>query len=640
MAFQANRKNGALLLKIFENGSMIEQFYIDLFNKIKSNDYAVKSLTRIIAKDTLDTPENRKIINDYLMSGLRYSATKGMKRILQIHEFTDMEIQAMVPEEFADFNAWIVLGCPRSTDIDVAVFVGESDHLNGMTKPLSISAMNRLRQELKDCGYDLSRGLDINPIYVDPASKTIIASYKGGSETQNIINATWKYHTQQYVESPDLPSLALPKALVLHPMNDIEFSDAEINNKLRAFAKYVLECAEDICLDYQAFRPIKTAWFNDSGDRMIREMRQILNYIEYNPDKIINTHLCIKRWHDRFKALTMKLLQILLLFSDQPIVYTKKELYESVDKIFENYDSDVIQRFRDCASWYLFRGTMGKFDAEFFPLLIKKYCEFSEMFLNEEDTTIQTIDEQTINQNLIESKGIIGNFIRLFIESPIYYSKEFEEKWNQWANDSKVNSQFIIKSSDPVTFYDKYSQTLSEKIIKVFEQCFIFMDQRSREWLDCLENKFECGNNQGTISNNFQGKYNLIRGAFLEIMAMHFFDPKIIGLDNFKPWFLGFIVENNVKGAKGFAPDMILISDTNDNVPEFILVEIKGLKTLKRNCDYYRGFDLASRQIKSGKDILGKFLKPHELRIDRGLIILCCIEDGEFKMKMQIVPIK
>ncbi len=375
-----------MILKIFEEGLMIEQFYDDLFNKLKNDDYVVKSLAKIIDQSQPpNTVENIKKINEYLISGLKYSLVKGMKRVMQIHQFTNTEIQKMIPDQqCADFDSWVVIGCPRSTDIDVIVFVRDTDHSNGQTKQLSASAMDRLFRELKDCGYDMTKKLDINPVYVDPTQKNITSSFKGGIETQNIINATWMHHKQQMheMESGSSSCIYLPKALVLHPMVNIEITEHEINNKLRAFAKYVLDHAEDICIDYANFRPIKMIWYTESANRMICEMKNVLQWIEYKPCKIIGSNLCVKIWHDRYKALTMKLLQIMLIYIDHPMIYTKNELCESVDIIFETFDSNIKKRYKECAFWYLFRGTEGKFDPDFFPVLISKYCDFSDIFLS------------------------------------------------------------------------------------------------------------------------------------------------------------------------------------------------------------------------------------------------------------------
>src|SRR5690606_27306557 len=107
--------------------------------------------------------KNREIINQHLIDCLKHSSIKSMRRIMHIHQFTENKIQHMIPDRHSDFDSWLVIGCPRSRDIDVVVFVRESDHSNGQTKPLSIDAMIRLHKELEECGYDLTRELDINP---------------------------------------------------------------------------------------------------------------------------------------------------------------------------------------------------------------------------------------------------------------------------------------------------------------------------------------------------------------------------------------------------------------------------------------------------------------------------------------------
>jgi hypothetical protein len=115
--------------------------------------------------------------------------------------------------------------------------------------------------------------------------------------------------------------------------------------------------------------------------------------------------------------------------------------------------------------------------------------------------------------------------LSLFFESPKIFTEEFETLWIRKYGSAGINLQFRIPCSDEKNFYDDY-KNLDPDVLCIFKQCFIFVDQRSPEWLFMLSTKFVCENNGGVIDKTtFQGPYNLIRGATIELLAMHLFDP-------------------------------------------------------------------------------------------------------------------
>ena len=133
----------------------------------------------------------------------------------------------------------------------------------------------------------------------------------------------------------------------------------------------------------------------------------------------------------------------------------------------------------------------------------------------------------------------------------------------------------------------------------------------------------------------------MIRGAIYENYAIKLFEKILndIGLTGYQTHTLGFIVDGDYKGSAGFAPDLIAIGRTPHGILEFILIEIKGIKYLKRNTDYYRGLDLATKQIKSGSAILSAQLTPDQLIIQRGYVVLCCIEQDLFNMEIHQITL-
>lgn len=638
------KKHAKQLANIIRSGHMIEEFYAKLFEMFDKNVPIVRDIKRIfeekikihIKENNLTLEIKKTIINDELVKCLRSSPVKGIRKINQVYQFTEQEICTIMINEFSDFDSFIVMGCPESTDIDVVCFVRKQDINNGLTKELLPSSYNRLLSELKKLGYEFTSDmLDINCVYVDPNTKTIMASSKGGTETQNIINATWSFHQQVMILNEESKTF-IPQALELHPMNDITFTDEEIDNKIRAFAKYALDYAEDSCRNYNELRLFKNELYANGRECMMTFMKQYLNWVVYDPSMLKENGLNLIKWHDRFKALTMKLIQIILIWHHDKSIYIKRDLAESVKEIYSDHHN--INNLVSCANWYLFRGRLGEFDKDLFPSLVNTYLNIIAEFNDVRKPMVQSYNCVDILKKHTEDaivRCVTPNMMKLFFESPEIVSPEFEQEWKTTYPDESINSLFVLQSSNENEFYDYY-QNASKHLLDMFKKCFIFVDQRTPEWLDILQNKFICGTNSGSINiATFQGYYNLIRGAIIEMLAIDLFDFTQIGLNNFVKWNVGFIVEEDKKGAHGFAPDMLLISSStnlNDSTQiELILVEIKGLKTLRHNSSYYRGLHLATNQIQSAKTILGN---AESFICKRGIILLCSVEESEFKIEV------
>jgi len=224
-----------------------------------------------------------------------------------------------------------------------------------------------------------------------------------------------------------------------------------------------------------------------------------------------------------------------------------------------------------------------------------------------------------------------------FITSPIECTEEFEKQWMERHTNAPINDLLQIKSTDEKTFFETYADA-DTAVLTAFRRCFIFMDQRSPEWLIAL-NKFVCGNNSANIGTAFQSKYNLIRGAVIELLVMQLLSDSVLGdlgFEGYQKYTLGFIVDENVPGSRGFAPDLVLIGRTALGIFELVLIEIKGLKSLRRNSDYYRGLELATKQIHSGRKILSKHVSHEQLIIQRGVVALCSIENNRLSLETHV----
>lgn len=621
-----SKKDGPLIYEIIAQNAMIDEFYDELINKIKTNSSCVMDIMKdIIVSHSIDfhnvMPDYIKVIktvtNAFLLKTLKYSMSRGIAKINNIYNFTDSDIELILPTYFSEFDSFVVIGCPMSTDIDVIAFVRHCDHADAKVKSLSNKSYQRLQICLTGLGYDISVGIDLNLIYIDPQTQMITASTKGDIETQNIINATWIHHKQIMNDESTLPF-----ALVLHPVRNVEFTPDVLRQRLRTMAKYILDYAEDIVLDYKSFRPIKMTLYSGGGNKMMSFVKDICKYLSANPSVI---------WHDRFKSIIMKIIQIIMIYKHNRCVYTKIELAESMNDI----------NFIDGALWYLFRGKKGIYDPLLLPYLMIQYGIIVDKVLTQDNIIIQIYDQQVMEQSVTTHstypdcmKDMV--LLRNFINHPIKYSQEFEQLWLSTYYQAAINEMFPIKSSNPVEFKKTYIGF--PDAMRVFDQCIIWIDQRSPDWLHRLKNKYKCGKCSKVIENTFDARYNLIRGSIIEQLCMHLFDPKSIkGFERATKWITGFIVEADQIGAYGFAPDLFLMIDSNP--PEFVLVEIKAMKSSNINSDYYRSIDLASSQVKSGKEILSKFLTNDQLTMNKGIIIICCIENNVLEMKVHIIDI-
>src|SRR5579872_4971946 len=339
MAARLSGRHGNLIKEIITNNAMIPEFYQSLAQKIHQKDVRVMDIVKMLHREKciivfdidnqyLSLTDNaRQLCDAFLLRCLNNSVTRGINKITCIYDFTDDDIQNMLPNEFSDYDSWIKFGCPKSTDHDIVAFVPKQYQSNGQIKPLSNTALKRLESEMSMLGFDMSKEIDLSLVYVDPDTQTISASSKCGPETQNIILDTWMNHSQLLNEN------GIPLALALHPMQYYEPTHEDLFIKLRMFAKYLLDYAEDICgNNYAALRPLKKEAYAKNGNHMMRFIADAINYVITDPTIVYKTFSAEKivLWHSRYKAMVMKLIQIIMQFQQNRAIYTKAELAQNL----------------------------------------------------------------------------------------------------------------------------------------------------------------------------------------------------------------------------------------------------------------------------------------------------------------------
>lgn len=517
---------------------------------------------------------------EHLIEGLSNKSTiiGTFNLINRYIKLSDEVLEEICKELFSTMISFCVFGCPDSTDIDVVVVVDKQS--NGDPRPLLTSEYGRLVEELTELGYDLDvRSLDYNLIVINPDEKRIIASTKGGDETQNMVNLTHMFHKQMY------------------PHPDMAMVKVKMSDKLRAFSKYVLNYLEYIVEDYQGLRERKKEVYREG-------VESIMAYVDtLQPLFIVQSDQ--KRWFNTMKAIVMKYCQMVLLNSDI-LLYTKAEICDAMRSI----TPDVV----DGIEWFMFRGKRGTFNSNTIPTLHRYYSTYLKEHLNRFD--VKTIKIR--KRDIANPTDLPDDLFQEFLTSPTQHTFKFQEMWIDTYGDSTINSMFKIKSSDEETVYS----VLPEE----FRSHLILMDQRSPEWLELLK-FYSCGKNSKIIGDDFRSKFNLIRGAITELIAMKTFNASVVD-EKFTKCSVGFVVsEIGVEGSNGSAPDMLLMSDD-----EIVPVEIKTLKSGKINSDYYRGIELAQMQCKGIKDILHSC--SSSIKMERAVMIMINFEGDDMVQRV------
>lgn len=521
-----------------------------------------------IFTDQLIISENK----DNMLKLLEKYPVKTVKYLIKKYNLNQLVLELFCPNFFSKYESFVIVGCPHSTDVDVVCIVDNLLQSNGKTNILFSTELLRLNNEIyNELGYDKLKQLDINLISIK--NNNITSLLKGGKETQNIILKTYHLHKQKY----EMPNL--------------DFVDVDILEKCRALAKFFLDNLEYISINYQLIRELKKDAYTNT-EKMLNFFKIILNYVDL--DNKNNT----LKWKDVMKSIVVKFIQLILL-KHNIHSYTKGDMINKICSIDLDLKPDELR-------WYLFRGFIG--------------IENKLLFVNLHLQCIEILNEYLANINCVVNKEILFETINNFtydkfidfFNSPNKSTIEFEQIWNNdFGENTSVNSVFESESSNE---QDKIF------LLNLFDtkhhKNFIWINQRSVEWLELLNNFYKCGNNSKEIRSGFEGKFNLIRGAIAEILIL---DDLIKNeFTNFKKISLGLLVEDTLIGSKGCAPDLILVSDH-----EIIPVEIKCLKSSIKNSDYYDSINLAQKQCDTITHILNSFKFGY---IKRKIIILSWFE--------------
>lgn len=573
---------------------------IEQKKKIHQARYFINNFNSELTLTTMDDESIRLTFIKFLENNMTKSKT--IRLILTVYpSLTYDYLETICGDYFSKYKSFVVFGCPHSTDIDVCCIIDTVYKVDGVLKPLHSSEELRLITELSSLGYNVNREIDINLICLDQNGDTI-ASSKGGTETQNIILMTHKYHKQMY------------------PIPMMTFVEVDPFEKIEVICKFILDKLEFITIDYDAVRDRKTEVYKQFMEHKLLFCEEIVDQIQTNiPLTNIQNR---QKWHDTMKSLTMKIIQLVLLL-DQKYQYTKMELVDSCGIYFPE-----LVTAQSNALYFLFRGTKGgDCSGEFIKIIYNRYLKIVRDHLNEMNQ-----HDMDIFMELDDIQNVTTLSNTLFTEfkrNPLTYSNEFMTEFVGTYGNTSINSQFEIEVSDEATI-SRINQLLPSSIT----DHFVWINQRSPEWLNLLK-YYKCGKNTGAIGSEFESKYNLIRGAISELIVMKYFDPSVYfkSLNEIIKCSVGLLVKKKEANADGCAPDMLLVMVNEHNEVEIVPIEIKSLKSsmIEKNSSYYRELKLAKKQLQSVKQIL-----DDTSLIQRGLIILSYIND-KFNMNIKMV---
>lgn len=439
--------------------------------------------------------------------------------------------------------AFYIFGCPRSTDIDVAVQVKTRADLK--------KSINEdwLRDELRDLGYDTTRGIDYNLVYVE--NSMIVDVSKGSpKDTQMIIFLTHKNHAQK------------------HRIPFTTYHPTDMHDRIRALAKFFLDHMKDLVGEerYNELREERKEIYSGGWKRIVFAMEH-LDEIQVRTDA---------KSRDAIKSIVMKMIQ-LILQTRGVFECTKHGLAEKIGGIYLGREGHAL--------YHLFRGNDGEYSEDFLPILISAVKEIVE----ESHTNIEWRNFDLPWDKNPMPETLPDNIFREFMKSPLKATKKIITMFKEFCPSGSINSCFPIISSG--------CEYLPQRLRNdhVFE-----CDQRSDEWKK-LQKRHPNGSSSSIvldISGDWVSEhYNLIRGSIIEQIVMVFFH-----LEGYHNVTVGMMVPSKETiGSRNCSPDLLLT-----NGVETIPVEIKCLPNKPTdNHGYRRAVNLARHQLSSAAEIIG-----------------------------------
>ena len=469
------------------------------------------------------------------------------------------------------YTSWVIFGCPKSTDIDIFVFLNWDNpkeyqiiiddlknHLGNYIVDISniVSELNALYPD---------RDIDVNYGFQDDRGN-ISTCVKGQNWfSQNIIFHTYHHHKQ------------IHSNLIT---NTIEIPESA-KNSLQICQFLMYEKIVIILLGVERYNELRGIRREAGADREKRLIHS--HFVLTEGMKGLDLCSLSLKMASVMKSLLMKIIQTCQIMNNSPLLFTKDELAD---------DSKQWFTYPEGIRWFLMRGREGCIEQA--KLSLPEIVDVYKHLIDSEIHINWNICKLSIDVN---PTGLPIELYKLFLASVNEPSDTFIDLWRRTYGDT-ITGVFIEKSSD----YLSIPEWIRTQII----DC----NQRSPEWQKLLT-FYKCGKNTGLqevpLDRFIFERYNLIRGCIGESLAFQHLENHIgpimntYSLSGYTLFNIGLIVKELHEGSLGAAPDFLLI---NDSEKDIICGEIKTLKgPFKNSSDYRRDVDLATKQCKKVRDI-------------------------------------
>lgn len=548
--------------------SFVHIFFTSVTRRM--NAPTIKGLAKLLAL-SMQNGHEYVFCTSANIADLQSGSIRAMKNIfkqanLQINSHDMLAMQTIIekasPELFTKFLGWNVFGDRSSRDIDLIL------HVDNLHRPLLSSEVSRLHSELAEMEYDITRGLDINKIYID--SNGFIQFSKGCNETINMVICTYEFHVQKY------------------PLIFTEFVELDIYKKVHSLCTFIANKLELLTTPeiYKILREEKKTIYTSGGLERIDFAIKCMDFFNY-----------VSHDRDTWKSLIMKYLQLILFEqASSECTNTRKSYYQKLGllKLYKECQTDIDVNINfDIISGLLTRCTFEPDKIEPFEKTIKclhiKVTQIISENIPRIKWNIQTID--VFNKDTTPlSKSLFSSWIL----SPVALSDAFCNKWlDDYGENVAINDKFI-EPNENITYLNLHPKVMAN---------VIDVQQKSIEWKELIK-FYSCGNNTGVVDINscnpvdiLKARSNLVMGCIGETLIAKYFNPSKC-IDNFADIFesctIGMIVEHvDTKGSRGACPDRLFVSNA-----EIIPAEFKTINGHpSENKGYCRAFSLAKKQL-------------------------------------------
>ena len=550
----------------------LARLLIQSLNNGGKYDWCDKSYIEKLKKNPVST-----IGNIFKKAGLKKHLEEDKKKMCII-------IESISPECFTKYESFNIFGCETSRDIDICILVRD------LSKPLLTSEIERFNSELKEIGYDIERGIDINLVQID--KNGFVNFRKGGNEAINMIFYTYDLHKQKY------------------PVIFIKEIELDILPKIQSFSKFIMDRLESLTTtNYQKLRDEKKNIYTKGGIERIDFVIRCFEFFDLDP-------FSGKFDNDVWKSLTLKYLQLILFNdvynnhcddSDSDSKIKKKNYYRKMG-ILELYCNHCKDEIEINVIKSLF--TRTPLTIENTPIF-KKFVETMNIKFNEiayENTPSLKWNIQYYQYNQLDKNPtpLSDELFNEWCKNPIILSSDFIKIWFDNYGDGNITiDDKFIKEND-LQFLD---------LVPKIKTNVITHNQKTPEWKELLK-YYCCGNNTGVkvIESDdpsiiIKERSNLIMGCIGEEIISNNYDfSKLFDTDtdrdsHFESCTIGIIVEKiGIEQSFGSCPDQLFISKTGDEIIPAEFKTIEGRPSTNKS--YIRSFSLAKKQIRKCANIL------------------------------------